>query len=60
MKASKINMTAEDKENFEKGKFEIRISIEIFEIGKPLALITDWSTTGSGFLLMQKMQLHAQ
>ena len=28
--------------------------ISYFEMGKPLALITDWSGVGSGFILKQK------
>ena len=32
----------------------MRKKIDIFKLGKPLVLITDWSIAGSGFILKQK------
>ena len=54
----------EDSEYFKKCKYKVielmEQKISYFEMGKPLALITDWSGVGSGFILNKKnMQMQS-
>ena len=58
VKHKKLNWTAEDSKNFteckEKVKKIMESKISFLTLGNPLALITDWSAVGSGFVLKQK------
>ena len=61
-KKKTLDWTEEDTKNFKKCKETViglmRNKIKHFVLGKPLALITDWSIIGSGFILKKKnMQL---
>ena len=53
-----LNWTPDDERNFKECKQRVieimRNKIDIFTLGMPLALITDWSEAGSGFILKQK------
>ena len=57
-KKKTLDWTHEDSENFRKCKEKViqimRNKIKYFILGNPLALITDWSVIGSGFILKQK------